>query len=130
MRRNLAFATRFNKEKEDKKYMYANEFDATMQLIRGKWKIRILYQLDGNEHSRFNTLERNMKPITHKILAEQIQQMIDDELVERHDFHEQPLHVEYNLTKKGQSLIPVVDVICDWGLANIDPSKLKQTLCD
>ncbi|APX73178.1 helix-turn-helix transcriptional regulator [Companilactobacillus allii] len=110
--------------------MYENEFDATMQLIRGKWKIRLIYELDSNPHSRFNNLQRNLKTITHKILAEQIQQMIDDNLVERHDFHEQPLHVEYNLTKKGKSLVPVVDVICDWGLENIDHLKLRETLCN
>lgn len=110
--------------------MYANEFDATMQLIRGKWKIRLIYELNSNSHSRFNNLQRNLKTITHKILAEQIQQMIDDNLVERHDFHEQPLHVEYNLTKKGESLVPVVDAICDWGLMNINRSELKETLCN
>lgn len=110
--------------------MYANEFDATMQMIRGKWKIRLLYKLNANSHSRFNTLQHDLNPITHKILAEQMNQLIDDGLVERHDFHEQPLHVEYNLTKKGQSLIPVVDIICDWGLANVDISELKETLCD
>ncbi|MFD1418295.1 winged helix-turn-helix transcriptional regulator [Companilactobacillus keshanensis] len=110
--------------------MYANEFDATMQLIRGKWKIRILYELNSDQHTRFNALQRNLNPITHKILSEQIQQMINDGLVNRHDFHEQPLHIEYNLTTKGESLIPVVDAICDWGLANIDQSELKQTLCE
>ncbi|MFC6322169.1 winged helix-turn-helix transcriptional regulator [Companilactobacillus baiquanensis] len=110
--------------------MYENEFDATMQLIRGKWKIRILYELNSDPHTRFNALQRNLDPVTHKILSEQIQQMINDGLVKRIDFHEQPLHIEYHLTKRGQSLIPVVDAICDWGLANIDTSKLKQTLCN
>lgn len=110
--------------------MYENEFDATMQLIRGKWKIRILYELNSDSHTRFNALQRDLNPVTHKILSEQIQQMIDDGLVNRKDFHELPLHIEYSLTNKGKTLIPVIDAICDWGLENIDPNKLKQTLCN
>ncbi|VDG24943.1 winged helix-turn-helix transcriptional regulator [Lactiplantibacillus mudanjiangensis] len=109
--------------------MYANEFDATMQLIRGKWKIRILYELVDDPHARFNGLQRNLA-ITHKMLAEQLQQLVADDLVVRRDFHEQPLHVEYQLTDRGQTMIPVLDTICDWGLAHVDRSEMVETLCD
>ncbi|BDZ30204.1 helix-turn-helix domain-containing protein [Lactiplantibacillus sp. WILCCON 0030] len=108
--------------------MYANEFDATMQMIRGKWKILILYELaDGD--GRFNQLQRTLS-VTHKILAEQLQQLMTDGLVQRHDFHEQPLHVAYQLSQKGQSMIPVLDTICDWGLAHVDRDQLTSVLCD
>ncbi|MFC6163128.1 winged helix-turn-helix transcriptional regulator [Lactiplantibacillus dongliensis] len=108
--------------------MYANEFDATMQMIRGKWKILILYEL-ADHNGRFNRLQRTLH-VSHKILAEQIQQLMGDGLVLRHDFHEQPLHVEYELTANGQSMIPVLDTICDWGLAHVDRSALVTVLCD
>ncbi|MFC6182099.1 winged helix-turn-helix transcriptional regulator [Lactiplantibacillus daowaiensis] len=109
--------------------MYANEFDATMQLIRGKWKIRILYELADDAHCRFNGLQRTLT-ITHKMLAAQLQQLIADGLVARQDFHEQPLHVEYHLTERGQSIVPVLDTICDWGLAHVDRRQMVETLCD
>jgi len=108
--------------------MYANEFDATMQMIRGKWKILILYELDDGE-GRFNQLQRTLN-VTHKILAEQLQQLIADGLVQRHDFHEQPLHVVYQLTDNGQSIIPVLDTICDWGLGHVERHQLTNILCD
>jgi len=108
--------------------MYANEFDATMQMIRGKWKILILYELAAG-NGRFNRLQRTLQ-VSHKILAEQIQQLMGDGLVARHDFHEQPLHVEYELTENGQSMVPVLDTICDWGLAHVDRQQLTNILCD
>ncbi|MFD1671543.1 winged helix-turn-helix transcriptional regulator [Agrilactobacillus yilanensis] len=110
--------------------MYANEFDATMQMIRGKWKILILYALDEDDHRRFNDLQRTLKPVTHKILAEQLQQLLDDGLITRQDFDENPPHVEYHLTPMGQSLVPLLDAICDWGVAHVAPDKMVKLLCD
>lgn len=45
--------------------MYLNEFDATMQLIQGKWKIYILYDIHENKVARFNQLSRSIKTVAN-----------------------------------------------------------------
>lgn len=109
--------------------MYLNEFDATMQLIQGKWKIYILYDIHENKVARFNQLSRSIKTVANKTLTNQLRELENDGLISRHVFPQVPPKVEYSLTKKGQSLIPVLDVICNWGLANVPEHELKEILC-
>ncbi|MBP6344483.1 winged helix-turn-helix transcriptional regulator [Neisseriaceae bacterium CLB008] len=109
--------------------MYLNEFDATMQLIKGKWKIMLLYALHAHEVVRFNELQR-LAQSSHKTLSAQLKALEEDGLILRTVYAEVPPRVDYRLTAKGQSLIPVLDAICDWGLAHTDPDLLAETLCD
>ncbi|MBE9388331.1 winged helix-turn-helix transcriptional regulator [Vagococcus salmoninarum] len=109
--------------------MYLNEFDATMQLIQGKWKIYILYDIHENKVARFNQLSRSIKTVANKTLTNQLRELENDGLISRHVYPQVPPKVEYSLTKKGQSLIPVLDVICNWGLANVPEHELKEILC-
>ena len=110
--------------------MYLNEFDATMQLIQGKWKIYILYEIFENKVVRFNALSRTIGQISNKILTNQLRELEQDGLIERIVYPEVPPKVEYTLTAKGQSIVPVLDVICQWGLANIETDLLTEVLCD
>lgn len=109
--------------------MYLNEFDATMQLIQGKWKIYILYDIHENKVARFNQLSRSIKTVANKTLTNQLRELENHGLISRHVYPQVPPKVEYSLTKKGQSLIPVLDVICNWGLANVPEHELKEILC-
>lgn len=110
--------------------MYLNEFDATMQQIQGKWKIYLLYEIAENQIARFNQLSRSLPNISNKILTNQLRELEQDGLVQREIFPEVPPRVEYQLTAKGHSIIPVLDVICQWGLANVPTADLAEVLCD
>ncbi|AJA80452.1 winged helix-turn-helix transcriptional regulator [Levilactobacillus brevis] len=109
---------------------FLNEFDATMQLIQGKWKIMILYELDEDDHCRFADLQHHIQAVSHKTLTSQLRELQADGLITRHDFHTAQPHVEYALTPMGQSLIPILDAICTWGTTHIDPALMARTLCD
>ena len=52
------------------------------------------------------------------------------ELIQRTIYPEVPPRVEYSLTEKGMTLIPVLEMFCDWGLANVDHTKLERVLCE
>ena len=110
--------------------MYLNEFDATMQLIQGKWKIYLLYEIADNQIARFNQLSRSLPAISNKILTNQLRELEQDGLIQRKVFPEVPPRVEYQLTAKGHSLIPVLDIICQLGLAHVPAEELKEVLCD
>lgn len=109
---------------------YLNEFDATIQLIQGKWKIMILYELYENPMKRFGELQRYILNISHKTLTNQLRELERDGLIERTIYPEVPPRVEYSLTRKGLSLIPLLNMICDWGLAHVEREQLERVLCD
>lgn len=109
---------------------YLNEFDATMQMIQGKWKIIILYQLAESGQGRFGELQRHIQNVSHKTLANQLRELEADGLIIRHDFETAEPHVEYYLSPMGKSIIPILDAICTWGDTHIDHDLIERSLCD
>ncbi|MES5952111.1 helix-turn-helix domain-containing protein [Bacillus fungorum] len=109
---------------------YLNEFDATLQIIQGKWKVMILYELYEKPQRRFGELQKYIKDISHKTLTNQLRDLENDTLIQRTVYPEVPPRVEYSLTEKGLSLIPLLDMICDWGLTHVDKDHLQRVLCD
>lgn len=85
-----------------------------VQILRGKWKILIVWKLTSKPR-RFAELKRLVTGITEKILIQQLRELESDGVVYRKDFHEMPPKVEYSLTKHGQELKPVFDELWKWG---------------
>lgn len=87
-----------------------------MSLISGKYKMTILYLLAfKSEKIRYNQFKNILKDISFKMLTQTLKELEKDELIKRHDFNTNPPKVEYSLTEKGKSLIPVMNEICKWG---------------
>lgn len=110
--------------------MYLNEFDATLQQIQGKWKIVILYELKESGVVRFNELSRHIEDVSNKTLTAQLRELEESDLILRTVFPTVPPRVEYSLTDKGQSIIPLLDAICNWGLENVNKDQMQRVLCD
>ncbi|MEH7125420.1 helix-turn-helix domain-containing protein [Bacillus sp. JJ1532] len=95
------------------------EKELTLSLISGKWKITIIYYLGTDGTLRFSEIKRLFPKITHKVLTTQIRELEEDGIVHRKVFPEVPPRVEYSLTELGQSLMPVILKMYDWGKQNI-----------
>ena len=95
-------------------------FSYTMSLIQGKYKMFILYALMEYKVVRFNELKRYLKTISYKTLSSTLKELEADGLVHREEYPQIPPKVEYSLTERGQSLIPILDHMCEWGEKNID----------
>ncbi|WP_366291770.1 helix-turn-helix domain-containing protein [Paenibacillus sp. AN1007] len=93
-------------------------FGYTMSVIGGKWKMIILYLLAAEQPVRFNEMQRQIGAITYKVLSAQLKELEADGLVTRKEFPQIPPKVEYSLTPKAQSLIPVLEQLCEWGEKN------------
>lgn len=94
-------------------------FGYTLSLIQGKYKMIILYWL--NEYQgviRFNELQRKIGNISFKTLSNTLKELERDGLVERKEYPQIPPKVEYILTERGKSLIPIFDMMCLWGKEN------------
>lgn len=86
-----------------------------MSLIGGKWKLLIIRNLKSRPW-RFNELQRDLDEISQKVLTESLRQMIDDGLVYRNDYHENPPKVDYGLTDLGKEIMPIIDALADFGI--------------
>lgn len=86
-----------------------------MGVIGGKWKSVILYHLIKGP-LRYNELRKQMPGVTERTLSLQLQQLQEDGVVRREVFTSKPpLKVEYSLTDFGKTLIPLLQMIADWG---------------
>ena len=93
-------------------------FNYTMSLIQGKYKMFILYALMGFKVVRFNELKKYIKTISYKTLSTTLKELEADGLVHREEYPQIPPKVEYSLTQRGKSLIPILDGMCEWGDQN------------
>lgn len=88
----------------------------TMGIIGGKWKIVILYHL-MHGILRYNELRKTMPSVTERTLSLQLKKLEEDGIIDRKVYTQKPpLKVEYTLTKLGESLIPLIKSISEWGL--------------
>ena len=89
-----------------------------MNLIGGKWKILIIYAVSLN-CNRFSKLQKALPLISKQMLVNQLRELEEDRILERTIFPEIPPRVEYQMTLYGQSLMPVIAVLQEWGLKDL-----------
>jgi len=90
-------------------------FNYTLSLINGKYKLTILYALYRLEVLRYNELRRYLGIVTHKTLSSTLKELEKDEMIIRKEYPQIPPKVEYSLSDKGKSFIPVLSQMCYWG---------------
>ena len=96
--------------------------EVTLGLINGRWKPMVIHWLlEGTR--RFNQLQRDLGPVTHRTLSKTLKEMEADGLVVRKDYGEIPPRVEYDLTQRGLSLEPVLGAMHDWAVAHGEADK-------
>lgn len=88
-----------------------------LSVIGGKWKPLILFAI-LNDVNRFGALQRAIPDVTKQMLTNQLRELEADGILHREVFAEIPPRVEYSLTPKGDSLLPVIRAMRDWGEAN------------
>ena len=90
-------------------------FHYTLSLINGKYKMTILYTLMEFGVVRFNEMKRYIRGISYKTLSATLKELEADALICRKEYPQIPPKVEYSLTERGKSLIPILDGMCEWG---------------
>lgn len=93
-------------------------FSYTLSLINGKYKMTILYTLMRFGAVRFNEMKKYIGEISYKTLSSTLKELEADKLIHREEYPQIPPKVEYSLTDRGRSLIPILDGMCDWGEEN------------
>ena len=105
---------------------YHCEKELTLSIISGKWKVVILWHLGVEGPHRFSELQRLFPKISHKMLTNQLRELMEDGIVHREVFPEVPPKVEYSMTELGMTLLPIVEMMYEWGKKRIDQIKQES----
>ena len=105
--------------------------EATLELIGGKYKALILWYLSSST-LRYSQLRERLNGITPKMLTQQLRELESKQLVHREVFPIVPPKVEYSLTELGESLMPILVAMRDWGAgymrqSNVEPNCFMMT---
>lgn len=118
--------------------MYQKKLDADircpleygLELFGGKWKSRVICVLNEKGTLRYSGIRKEMRNVTDAVLAATLKELIADELLERKQYDEIPPRVEYTLTEKGRSVVPILQSICRWaGIFHKENSENTMTQC-
>lgn len=105
-----------------------------LEIFGGKWNSRIICVLAAKEVLRYSELRKEMGNITDAVLAASLKGMMANDIVVRKSYDEIPPRVEYSLSEKGRSVVPILQSICKWSGAfykeNSDHPMIQCQKCD
>jgi DNA-binding HxlR family transcriptional regulator len=106
---------------------YICGIDAALDVVSGKWKGLILWELHSHGTRRFAQLRRALPGVSEKMLTQHLRQMEDDGLVHRKVYAEVPPKVEYTLTEAGAALNQALLPLGEWGRERLRREGLEVT---
>ncbi|MGD1848438.1 MAG: winged helix-turn-helix transcriptional regulator [Salibacteraceae bacterium] len=107
--------------------VYYNPVEFAMDRIGGTWKMPILWRLQ-NRVFRFSELKKDIPHITDKMLTSQLRQLEAEGFVSRKVYPVVPPKVEYSITEKGKTAIPIIATIRNYGLELMDREGIKHQI--
>lgn len=107
---------------------YTCAIDLVIDLIGGKWKVLILWNLNEGT-KRFNALKRSLPGITQKMLTQQLRELERHGLIRRAILQESPPVVEYSTTEMGRKLQPMLFEMCKWGDLYAEQEGITMNRC-
>jgi DNA-binding HxlR family transcriptional regulator len=109
---------------------YVCGIDAAMDVVSGKWKSLILWELHHYGTRRFAELRRGLPGVSEKMLSQHLREMEEDGLVHREVYAEVPPKVEYSLTEHGVSLNAALAALGEWGSERIRRIGADEVVAD
>jgi len=105
--------------------LYYNPVEFAMDRIGGTWKIPILWRLK-DKVMRYGQLKKDIPHITDKMLTTQLRQLEEEGFVHRKVYAVVPPKVEYSMTEKGKTCIPIIETIRNYGLYLIEEAGIEH----
>lgn len=105
-----------------------------LDVFGGKWDSRIICVLAEKKTLRYSELRKELSNVTDAVLATALKSLIKNDVVNRKSYDEIPPKVEYSLTEKGLSVVPILQSICRWAGAyhkeDTENTMLQCQRCD
>lgn len=96
---------------------------SVLEIVQGKWSLRVLFELSKKDHLRFGELKKQIGDVTNTVLTNTLRSLEEAKLVERIQYNEIPPHVEYSLSEAGKQIYPVFIAMVKWGQKYITPKE-------
>lgn len=101
-----------------------------LRMFGGKWKSRVICVLSASGCLRYSAIRQEMANITDAVLASTLKELMQDGIVLRHSYDEIPPRVEYSLSERGASVVPLFHSICKWtGMFYREDTGEKIPMC-
>ncbi|MBM7868668.1 DNA-binding HxlR family transcriptional regulator [Clostridium pascui] len=97
------------------------------KLLSGKRKIMILWYL-SSKVLRFNDIKKKLPDVTQKMLTQQLRSLEEDKLIFRHVYPVVPPKVEYGLTEFGKKIIPILEMMHEFGVEYLEANLQKDNI--
>lgn len=98
-------------------------------IFNGKWKLPIVCILSGETPLRYSTIKRKLGDITNVMLAQSLKELEATGVVHREQYNEVPPRVEYTLTEKGKSILPILIQLAGWAIEDMQNEASCGVLC-
>ncbi len=111
---------------------YHCSFEVLIEIVSGKWKMLILWQLNVYGHKRFSDLKKLAEGVSTKVITSQLRDLEKQGMIKRVVYPEVPPKVEYHITELGKSLWPVLLSMQEWSIDYLEKSgvKIEQYILD
>lgn len=96
-----------------------------LDIIGGKWKLPILCILSEEKPVRYNSIKRKLGGITNMMLSQSLKELESYGMLKRIQYNEVPPRVEYELSEKGKSLMPILENMAGWGAESLNETKQR-----
>lgn len=96
----------------------------------GKWKQPIICMLSSGTPLRYSALKRRLGNITDVMLAQSLKELEANGIIHREQYNEVPPRVEYTLTKKGQSVVPIIAQAAAWAVEDMQTESVCGAYCE
>lgn len=94
--------------------------ETALEILVGKWKPVILFQLFSNGTMRFSELQRAIPNISKKMLTQQLRELEYHDIIHREVYRQIPPKVEYSITEYGNSMSTALQAIHEWGVNHVE----------
>lgn len=102
--------------------------EVTLAVMGGKWKGLVLWHL-RLKTLRFSQLQRRLQSVTQKMLTQQLRELEAAGLLHRQVYAEVPPRVEYSLTDEGRRIVPILELMCQWGEDYLQKTEGVELSC-
>lgn len=96
-----------------------DSLESLLNVIGGKWKIRILWALRSGASLRYVEIKHKIPSITDMMLSQSLRDLASSGLIDRQQYQQIPPKVEYRITPTGMGLIPGVELLNAWASKNL-----------
>lgn len=100
-----------------------------MNIFNGKWKLPIVCILSSETPFRYSTIKRKLGDITNVMLAQSLKELEAAGIIHREQYNEVPPRVEYTLTEKGKSVLPILVQLAGWAIEDMQNVTSCGVLC-